>query len=348
MENARTRREREVWRVCDELWAQHASLGAVTGDAIRDRLVVLGYKKGSPNEIYKYRHTWKLSRHISENQEEAEEQVLQDPISRAVALVQEELKAQAKTELQAQIKIFEHKQEQLEAEKICVQEELDALREKHAGLMQDKQSLDQKYQAMQDELHHLRKDYHVLENSLTKTQTLLDDSYVRLEDAQKQHSRFAVETQKTHEKELERLKFAFEEKYLPMVRSLEQKNKDLEKELKKQGGLSMAESHALKIEIRNKDVELGKLEKSLSHTQASFEKSENHYQQQVKQQEILLKTHNRIIDAFEKAKDEARNLEREKHEVEIKTLKDEFALLLEQLKSKIDMKEQQEKPQDAA
>lgn len=64
MEQARTRREAEVWQVCDDLWAQKGEWGALTGDAIRDKLVQLGYKRGSPNEIYKYRHTWKLSRHI--------------------------------------------------------------------------------------------------------------------------------------------------------------------------------------------------------------------------------------------------------------------------------------------
>ena len=66
MNPPKTRRENEVWQACDDLWAVNNSTEALKGDRIRDQLVQLGYKKGSPNEIYKYRSSWKESRGISE------------------------------------------------------------------------------------------------------------------------------------------------------------------------------------------------------------------------------------------------------------------------------------------
>ena len=64
MEMAIRRREQEVWQACDDLWALFGDFGSLTGDAIRDRLVALGKSRGSPNEIYRYRKTWELSRKV--------------------------------------------------------------------------------------------------------------------------------------------------------------------------------------------------------------------------------------------------------------------------------------------
>lgn len=100
MNTPQTRRENEVWQACDELWALHASFKSLTGDGIRERLQALGYKKGSPNEVYKYRRTWQQSRGVKNELEfHGDEIENNDPISRAVSLVYEQLHAQSQSEL---------------------------------------------------------------------------------------------------------------------------------------------------------------------------------------------------------------------------------------------------------
>ncbi len=78
----------------------------LTGDAIRECLVSLGKSRGSPNEIYKYRKSWSLSRRIGNNlaTEQFEDT---DPISRAVRMVHEKLLAEAEEKMETQRNDFE-------------------------------------------------------------------------------------------------------------------------------------------------------------------------------------------------------------------------------------------------
>jgi hypothetical protein len=102
MQESMTRREREVWEACDELWSQDIPFKKRTGDIIRDYLAVLGYKKGSFTEIFKYCKTWMKSRNIElQNHSEQTSTVvpLTDPISRVVHPVREEIQAEAQVEI---------------------------------------------------------------------------------------------------------------------------------------------------------------------------------------------------------------------------------------------------------
>lgn len=90
------RREQEVWQACDDLWALSGNLSDLTGDAIRERLLLLGKSKGSPNEIYKYRKSWEENRQIQRNTNNAE---ISDPISRAVKLVHEQLQVESQEKI---------------------------------------------------------------------------------------------------------------------------------------------------------------------------------------------------------------------------------------------------------
>lgn len=103
MKTPKTRREREIWRVCDELVAEGTIGNKVTGDAIRERLFELGYSKGSPNEIYKYRKNWREARGITEEDFNAavpSQIALNDPIVRAVEAVRNEIRIEAQTEIE--------------------------------------------------------------------------------------------------------------------------------------------------------------------------------------------------------------------------------------------------------
>lgn len=59
MRSPRTRREKEIWEACDVIYTELQEANKITGDLIFSQLVRLGYKKGSPNEVYRYRKTWR-------------------------------------------------------------------------------------------------------------------------------------------------------------------------------------------------------------------------------------------------------------------------------------------------
>lgn len=85
------RREHEVWQACDDLWARFGSMKDLTGDIIREQLVLHGKSRGSPNEIYKYRKSWMQSRKIAVDEVNHDD----DPITRVVRVVHEQLKNDA-------------------------------------------------------------------------------------------------------------------------------------------------------------------------------------------------------------------------------------------------------------
>lgn len=115
MEVTTRRREQEVWQACDDLWALFGDMKHLTGDGIRERLLSLGKSKGSPNEIYKYRKTWLVSRGVNISGETMSDASENDPISRAVRMVHEQLRdnteariEELKEEFAAQILAKEH------------------------------------------------------------------------------------------------------------------------------------------------------------------------------------------------------------------------------------------------
>ena len=97
----KTRREKEIWEACDSLRTELDEQTPITGDRIFSKLLALGYKKGSPNEIYKYRRSWKAARGLDNVEKQANVTALQltDPISRAVALVHQELAQEAQQDM---------------------------------------------------------------------------------------------------------------------------------------------------------------------------------------------------------------------------------------------------------
>ncbi len=102
MKTPKTRREHEIWRACDELVANGIPGNKVTGDAIREHLLVLGFSKGSPNEIYKYRKNWREGRGIEDedfSQPDKGSVALTDPLMRAVEAVRTEIRAEKQVEI---------------------------------------------------------------------------------------------------------------------------------------------------------------------------------------------------------------------------------------------------------
>ncbi len=140
-----TRRENEVWKACDDLWALHAAPNKITGDAIRDQLIILGYKKGSPNEIYKFRRSWKISRGISDMEMGAESlESPSDPISRAVSLVYEQIQSESQNHLEKMHQDFAEKLEKSH-------QEYSALKEAHEKLQTHQETLDSRLAELQQQ-----------------------------------------------------------------------------------------------------------------------------------------------------------------------------------------------------
>ena len=97
-----TPREREVWEACALLWAEIAQRGGdireLTGERIQQQLQLLGYVKGSPNYIYKYRASWREQHPVTEGN--APHAAFSEPIAHAVAAVQQRIQQEADERVQ--------------------------------------------------------------------------------------------------------------------------------------------------------------------------------------------------------------------------------------------------------
>ena len=115
-----TRREKEIWHACEMLWQQPPHLRKLTGDAIQAQLLALNYKKGSPNEVYRYRRTWQETRGLSLSDQHHETgtitspPTLPDPINRAVSLVRDEIFSEAEQNIKKIIESFEQERQVFE------------------------------------------------------------------------------------------------------------------------------------------------------------------------------------------------------------------------------------------
>lgn len=166
MDAPKTRRENEVWQACDDLWALNTNLESLKGDAIRDQLIKLGYKKGSPNEIYKYRSTWKESRGISDKSL-AETVEVADPISRAVSLVYQQIQNEA----QQKITVLQNESDT----------QIESLTRQNQDLILSCETLLQKHQALEEEKKGLEISVELLREHLTEQQQENTRGKLRLE-----------------------------------------------------------------------------------------------------------------------------------------------------------------------
>lgn len=134
MKQPQTRREKEVWEACDALYTELGDVNEIKGDPIFTKLLELGYKKGSPNEIYRYRKSWKEKCGFNQNEIEKIELAPTDPISRAVEMVRDEIQAEAKKAIDEMKERYEVKLQELEQSYVETKIELLAYLEKNKQL----------------------------------------------------------------------------------------------------------------------------------------------------------------------------------------------------------------------
>jgi len=266
MKIPKTRREREIWQVCDQLVTEGALGHKVTGDAIRERLLEEGYSKGSPNEIYKYRKSWREARGVLDedfSQNESQQLVLNDPLSRAVEAVRNEIRLEAEREIQ---QIKDDTIEQINK----VQK---ALSEREQEL---KATLD-KNQELSSENFELKSTNSTLQNELQdkKQQNL----------SLEQQLKFLEETRRMQEQQASQL---LSELKVNHTQTLDNNNNNLlatearyQKELHEYKELLETQRHKhiveldnLKVDKTNLDIKLGQTEDKFARINKSFQEAQ--------------------------------------------------------------------------
>jgi len=200
MTQPRTRREMEIWAACDGLWAQAGSLSNITGDAIREEVLRLGYKKGSPNEIYRYRKTWMDARQINASEGDAHQAAAGlDPISRAVQMVHEQLKRDSDDVMAALQTEFDERQSRATIEIAELQKRLTFLEEECAGLKVRKETLLKENERLNEQLRTSETNERLAGERLAAFQSLFE--IWRTDSAQKHKQMEALFEQVLSEKE---------------------------------------------------------------------------------------------------------------------------------------------------
>lgn len=98
-----TRKEREVWHALGSLLEQDFRPDDMTGEIIADRLLALGYNRGSNSDIYRFKRTWLAAQNGPIEQDNHPgshyQRTLSDPITQAAQVLQEKLKSEAQLEI---------------------------------------------------------------------------------------------------------------------------------------------------------------------------------------------------------------------------------------------------------
>lgn len=272
----RTRRESEVWQACDDLWAQTAQTRNLTGDNIRDQLLKLGYKRGSPNEIYRYRSSWKESRGVIEQGEAAEPGAMtSDPISRAVSMVYDQMRTQTN---EAMDKLVEDYEAKLKLALI----EIETLKEDKAALCNEKSDLTQ--QLINSQTKNAKLEFSLAEQErerIVLCERIKGTSQLN-ETIQLEHQSLVLELKTFHEREIDLWRAQVND----TQKALGESKHESKLELERQGAKFSEELMQLKNELRQAYEE-----KAIAAARASaLENALASTQKATQQHEVLLAT----------------------------------------------------------
>ncbi len=252
MEIAGRRREQEVWQACDDLWALSGDMGAITGDAIRERLLALGKSRGSPNEIYKYRKSWSLSRGVVK-EAQAAPSMESDPISRAVRLVHEKLQSEAQEQIEALHQQFSEALEEKEKVLTKEKENLADLVHEYGVLQQDFSQLKGRFKNLEEQ--------HLAEIEIRKvTEKELAIEKARFKELENAHSKHLREVQDHYQQSQIQLKDA----YLHLEKTLRADILRIELENKTLGHEFSEKLNLIKLEHYQSEIQKRELEKNIA------------------------------------------------------------------------------------
>jgi len=266
MKKPKTRREWEIWQACDQLVAEGTLGYKVTGDAIREHLLEQGLSKGSPNEIYKYRKSWREARGVLDedfSQNEPQQLILNDPLSRAVEAVRHEIRLEAEREIQ---QIKDDTTEQInKAQKALLERELElkTTLDKHQELVSENFRLKSTNSTLQNELQDKKQQNLSLEQQLTFLEAARNTQ-------ERQASQLLSELKSSHAQTFENLNnnlLTLEARYQKEVHEY----KEL---LESQRHKYIVELDNLKIDKMNLDVKLGQTEDKFIGLNKNFQESQ--------------------------------------------------------------------------
>lgn len=218
MSAPKTRREFEIWKVCDQMVAEGIPGIRVTGEAIRERLFEAGLSKGSPNEIYKYRKHWREARGVEEedfhlpmiNQikivnplNKVKQGILSDPLVRAVEAIRAEIQKETSAELEKFKKLTEEELLAIKTEKEEAEQVTKRLMDTNQNLLEENEKLKLDCQNFQTLLLE-EKQFRMAKEERLK---VLEEAWLKFEEntntVVKELKRTQLETRDQYHKQLE-------------------------------------------------------------------------------------------------------------------------------------------------
>lgn len=260
----KTRREKEVWEACDELWEELQEEGLpiskLTGEKIKNRLVDSGYSRGNQGQIYKYRNSWQLSRGIEEDDElvlEERQSILSEKVRNSIESLFKEIHEEAEK------KVTETKQEADNAIK--------KFSEKCTDIEKENELLHNKLEKALEELNIANMSSKELSSQLSEEKHKHDIIQEKLKAEEGRANRIAIES-KNREQSLN-------ERNEKEKREFQSKMEDLigvhKKEISTLKEHNEEQRHKFIAEIDNLKVSNGKLDKQLEKTTLLEQKANN-------------------------------------------------------------------------
>ena len=284
----KSRREREVWEACDELWEElqeeGLSISELTGERLKSKLVDLGYKRGNQGQIYQYRNSWQLSRGIEENDDlmlEERNAFLSEKVQKAVDLLFKEIQAEAdakitrsKDELEVKLKEYSNKYDVIKKENEVLLNKLDealqgldAIKQTSTELSSRLSKEKHEHEITKEKLNNTEANYSQLKINSEKSERLLNERNEKDKKEAQNQMDGLVDALK---KDMSALKEQSENKrhqYIAEIENLKVANNKLDRQLEKVTLLEQKTSNInieLKQRIKNLENELGQAHKTHS------------------------------------------------------------------------------------
>jgi len=121
MEQPKVGRERFIWESCDALWVEFQDIKRLTTQRIMDKLVALGYKRGSCTGIGDYKRNWAIARNILSVDDQCAPVEASDLLHQAMDQVYKQMCAETQKVLHHERAQFEETLQALLAEKQALQ-----------------------------------------------------------------------------------------------------------------------------------------------------------------------------------------------------------------------------------
>lgn len=243
----KTRKEREVWQACQLLWEEGVSVEHMTGIALGNRLVGLGYRRGSNTDIFRFKDTWVNAHDLDQVSLDQfmQESPLSSPIAVAVSNVEKELAKQFEKQKFAIEAAADKKIKQAETHMAKANAQLQQSLEASALLEEKYQQTILSNESLQETVQRLREER-------ARTQTLLDALKNQYDDFRAASEKQAVEIKESHQKTV----FSYKERIQAMLETHKKDINDYQSQIKdlRDQWISEADGHKVTIAALQREI----------------------------------------------------------------------------------------------